>query len=103
MQPTERFSSRVADYIRYRPGYPPDLIPLLRARGALADGSVVADIGAGTGIFTRLLLESGNLVYAVEPNVEMRQAAEAALAGFPISAASRRRLRPRACRKAPST
>jgi SAM-dependent methyltransferase len=41
----------------------------------------VADVGSGTGIFTRLLLERGHTVFAVEPNEPMRLAAEAALAG----------------------
>jgi SAM-dependent methyltransferase len=44
--------------------------------------SVVADIGSGTGKLTRLFLENGNCVYAVEPNDEMRQAAEQELGGF---------------------
>jgi SAM-dependent methyltransferase len=55
----------------------------LRDRGALTPESVIADVGSGTGIFTRLLLENGNRVYAVEPNAGMRQAAEQALADFP--------------------
>jgi SAM-dependent methyltransferase len=83
LEPTGRFSSRVEHYVRYRPGYPPELLPLLGARCLLTRDSVVADIGSGTGLFTRLFLENGNLVYAVEPNAEMRQAAERALAGFP--------------------
>ncbi len=83
LHPTDRFSSRVREYVRHRPGYPPELLPLLRARCSLTRDSVVADIGSGTGIFTRLLLENGNPVCAVEPNAEMRQAAERALTGFP--------------------
>lgn len=82
LEPTGRFSSRVGHYVRWRPGYPPEVLPLLGARCRLRRDSVVADIGSGTGLFTRLLLENGNLVYAVEPNAEMRQAAEGALAGF---------------------
>ncbi|MDB4944366.1 MAG: hypothetical protein JWP97_3900, partial [Labilithrix sp.] len=49
----------------------------------LAAGSVVADLGSGTGIFTAGLLESGATVHAVEPNDEMRAAAESALGGQP--------------------
>jgi SAM-dependent methyltransferase len=82
LEPTGRFSSRVEDYVRWRPGYPAELLPLLRAHCQLTRDSVAADIGSGTGLFTRLLLENGNLVYAVEPNAEMRRAAERALAGF---------------------
>jgi len=80
---TRRFSNRVADYVRYRPGYPPGVIALLRARCALGPSRVVADIGSGTGIFTDLLLATGATVHALEPNPEMRAAAETFLAGRP--------------------
>lgn len=83
LHPTNRFSSRAKEYVRHRPGYPPEILRLLRTRCSLARDSVVADVGSGTGIFTRLLLENGNPVFAVEPNVEMRQAAEGALSSFP--------------------
>jgi SAM-dependent methyltransferase len=73
---TERFSSRVENYIKYRPSYPPALLELLRVKCALAQTSSVADVGAGTGILTELLLETGAEVFAVEPNQEMRGAAE---------------------------
>jgi SAM-dependent methyltransferase len=42
----------------------------------------VADVGSGTGISADLLLKLGALVYAVEPNAEMRQSAEAQLGGL---------------------
>jgi len=80
---TERFSDRVDDYVRYRPGYPAAVLDLLEQECGLAPGSVVADVGAGTGIFSRLLLERGARVLAVEPNAEMRAAAERALGGQP--------------------
>lgn len=76
---TSRFSNRVADYVRYRPGYPEGVLTLLRDRGWLKRGAQVADIGSGTGIFSRLLLDEGAEVFAVEPNVDMREAAEAML------------------------
>lgn len=80
---TRRFSSRVQNYIRYRPGYPPEVIELLKNECSLTSKSMIADIGSGTGILTRLLLERGNPVFAVEPNPDMRAAAERALRHFP--------------------
>lgn len=71
--PTARFSNRVENYVRYRPGYPPEVLDLLRAECGLLPSHIVADIASGTGIFTRLLLENGNSVFAVEPNTEMRE------------------------------
>jgi len=71
--PTARFSDRVENYVRYRPGYPPEVLDLLRAECGLQASQIVADIASGTGVFTRLLLESGNSVFAVEPNPEMRE------------------------------
>jgi SAM-dependent methyltransferase len=82
-RPTERFSSRAADYARSRPGYPQPALDLLKARCGLSPGAVVADIGSGTGILTALLLESGAQVIAVEPNDAMRAAAEGSLGGHP--------------------
>ena len=81
LRSTERFSSRVENYIKYRPGYPAAALQLLQAQCALAPGSIVADVGAGTGILTALLLKSGAAVVAVEPNREMRAAAERLLSG----------------------
>jgi len=77
--PTERFSSRVENYVRYRPSYPPAAIELLQSRCGLRPGVRVADIGSGTGILTQLLLEAGAEALAVEPNEAMRAAAEAQL------------------------
>ncbi|MFP3941833.1 MAG: class I SAM-dependent methyltransferase [Thermoanaerobaculia bacterium] len=82
-RPTERFSGRVADYVRYRPGYPDALLETLVEATGLGPGRVVADVGSGTGISTELLLRSGARVLAVEPNPEMRLAAEERLGGEP--------------------
>jgi SAM-dependent methyltransferase len=73
---TTRFSDRVADYVKYRPTYPIEILDLLAARCGLTPESVVADIGSGTGILTKLFLENGNPVIGVEPNREMREAGE---------------------------
>jgi SAM-dependent methyltransferase len=79
---TERFSTRVEDYIKYRPSYPSALLELLAARCGLGETTTVADIGSGTGILTELLLETGARVFAVEPNKEMRAAAERLLGDY---------------------
>lgn len=73
---TRRFSSRVADYVKYRPGYPAQVVELCRGEMGLNPGAAVADVGSGTGISTELLLKNGNTVYGVEPNADMRAAAE---------------------------
>src|SRR5581483_5036963 len=83
IDPTQRFSSRVDKYTKYRPGYPPEIVELLRAQCGLTPSSVIADVASGTGLFTKLLLENGNEVYGVEPNAEMRKAGEEYLAGYP--------------------
>ena len=82
-RPTHRFSSRVSDYVRYRPHYPRELIAWLRDTVGFAPAWRVADVGSGTGIFSKLLLENGNVVIAVEPNDAMRVEAESALSSFP--------------------
>jgi len=75
-EPTQRFSSRVDNYVRYRPSYPPEVLELLKNECGLTPHSAIADIASGTGIFTRMLLENGNRVFGVEPNDEMRRAGE---------------------------
>lgn len=81
--PTRRFSSRVENYVHYRPGYPAAVIDLLRDTCGLTPDAVIADVGSGTGILTRMLLENGNRVFGIEPNAEMRQAAEKLLVSYP--------------------
>jgi SAM-dependent methyltransferase len=82
-QPTRRFSSRVADYVRYRPHYPREIVAWLDEAIGFTPAWRVADVGSGTGIFSRLLVENGNVVLAVEPNDAMRFEAESTLAAFP--------------------
>jgi ubiquinone/menaquinone biosynthesis C-methylase UbiE len=81
---TERFSDRVDAYQKYRPGYPPALLAALLERTGLGAGAAVADVGSGTGIFTRQLLDLGLQVNAVEPNTNMRRAAETLLSANPL-------------------
>ena len=80
---TSRFSDRVENYGRYRPGYPPETLQLLQSACGLLPGHDIADIASGTGIWTSILLKSGNRVFAIEPNAEMRHAGERLLADFP--------------------
>lgn len=80
---TERFTSRVENYIRYRPHYPKSVVECLQSECALAPQSVVADVGSGTGILSELFLANGNRVFGVEPNDAMREAAERLLAVWP--------------------
>ncbi len=79
---THRFSSRVGNYVRYRPAYPSAVLDLLTSDCGLTAASVIADIASGTGIFTRMLLENGNRVFGVEPNTAMRNAGEEFLRAY---------------------
>jgi SAM-dependent methyltransferase len=81
--PVGRFSSRVADYVRFRPSYPAAMIAWLAKECGLTSDSIVADVGSGPGVLAKLLLEEGCAVYAVEPNAEMRAAGEVLLRGYP--------------------
>ena len=80
---TQRFSSRVENYVRYRPSYPKEVIKTLESECGLTQESVIADVASGTGIFTKLLLEHGNVVFGVEPNPDMRRAGDEFLAAYP--------------------
>jgi len=78
-EPTVRFSNRVENYVKYRPGYPDEVLEFLQRKFRLDQDSYIADIGSGTGIFTKLLLGKGYKVYAVEPNEPMKAVAEQSL------------------------
>ncbi len=81
--PTRRFSDRVDDYVRYRPGYPAEVIDVLARETGLSEHAEIADVGSGTGISSELFLRNGNTVFGVEPNTAMREAAERLLAEYP--------------------
>ncbi len=81
IDPKERFSNRVLDYVRYRPGYPAALYEMFVREFAMGPEHVIADVGSGTGILSRGLLKSGARVIGVEPNAAMREAAENELLG----------------------
>jgi SAM-dependent methyltransferase len=81
--PTQRFTNRVDHYIRYRPSYPRAVLDLLKTECGLTDTSTIADVGSGPGILSELFLENVNHVLGIEPNREMREAAELQLGGHP--------------------
>ncbi|HMA35176.1 MAG TPA: class I SAM-dependent methyltransferase [Chloroflexia bacterium] len=81
--PTQRFSTRVDNYVKYRPGYPPALLALLERECGLTPLAVIADIGAGTGLLAALFLAYGSRVLGVEPNRAMREAGARLLAPHP--------------------
>lgn len=80
---TERFSDRVVEYVRYRPDYPVAMLHWLQDSFGVTPQWRVADIGAGTGISSKLFLDGGYRVTAVEPNAPMRAAAESWLGDNP--------------------
>jgi ubiquinone/menaquinone biosynthesis C-methylase UbiE len=82
MEPTKRFSNRVDYYIKFRPGYPIELVTYLTNEGILKNNDIIADIGSGTGKLSELFLKEGNTVYGVEPNQEMREAGEKLLGNY---------------------
>lgn len=83
MNSRERFSNRVDSYLKYRPSYPKEAVDYLYDFVGLRSNSKIADIGSGTGIFSKLLLERGSNVIAVEPNQAMRVAVEQMLESNP--------------------
>jgi SAM-dependent methyltransferase len=80
---THRFSSRVENYVKYRPSYPAQIVALLAAECGLTPATPIADIGSGTGLLAELFLKNGNPLFGVEPNREMREAGERLLGSYP--------------------
>ena len=80
--PTTRFSSRVDNYQKYRPSYPVEMLEVLRLQCGFTSEWIIADVGSGTGISAEIFLRNGNIVFGVEPNREMREAAERFLAKY---------------------
>lgn len=76
LQPTTRFADRASDYALFRPSYPKEAIDAILDGLSGYGGLIAADIGAGTGISSRLLADRGLHVLAVEPNAAMRESGE---------------------------
>ncbi len=82
MDPVTRFSNRAENYAKYRPGYPAEVVAILKSECGLSESSLIADAGSGTGILSEVFLRNGNLVFAIEPNAPMRLFAEQGLKEF---------------------
>ncbi|WP_231891191.1 class I SAM-dependent methyltransferase [Arachidicoccus ginsenosidimutans] len=79
---TTRFSNRVDNYVKYRPGYPMEIVDFLQAEYQLSNDKTIADIGSGTGISSKLFLDNGYKVIGIEPNKEMREKSEELLHNY---------------------
>lgn len=73
MNNTTRFNGKAEIYAKARPGYSAELFDYLKNVLLISEGSVFADIGSGTGIFSEHLLHNGYRVYAIKPNADMRK------------------------------
>ncbi len=81
--PTERFTSRAEAYAQGRPGYPREILTLLKRECGLKPALRIADIGSGTGLLSELFLNYGCEVFGVEPNAAMRSTGERMLKDQP--------------------
>ena len=84
MDNTGKFTGLAEKYARYRPSYSEEFVNYLYTEAGFGADSIIADAGAGTGIFSRLLLEKGSKVYCVEPNSDMMKKAQDYLRGYPM-------------------
>ena len=78
-----RFTNRVENYAKYRPGYTADLYRFLSESLGMTLDWRICDMGSGTGLSSVGFLENGNAVTGVEPNEAMRQASKRILATYP--------------------
>ncbi len=89
MDNTGKFTGKAEVYAKARPGYPQAMLDRIAQAAGIGAGAEVADIGAGTGIFSKALLGCGCRIYGVEPNADMRGVAERSLAAedrfFPVA------------------
>ena len=70
----DKFTGKAENYEKFRPSYPIEILNSFYDYN-LNQNSIIADIGSGTGKLTKIFLENGNIVYAVEPNDDMRNMA----------------------------
>jgi ubiquinone/menaquinone biosynthesis C-methylase UbiE len=75
MDSVSRFGSRASAYAAFRPSYPSEAIDAVLEGLGEPGALTIADIGAGTGISSRLFAQRGAGVIAIEPNARMRSVA----------------------------
>ena len=83
MNSTLRFTDRVENYVKARPGYPCEIVSLLERRCGLTHGATLVDVGCGTGLLAKPFCEYGCRVIGIEPNAAMRKAGQQFLAAYP--------------------
>ena len=67
--PTERFTSRVEKYVKYRPSYPQEIVTTLAERAGLTPESLIVDVGSGTGISSALFLRELRVQLQLQPEL----------------------------------
>jgi len=72
LEPDRRFCGLAESYGQFRPDYPASALDWIIAYGQLTPGSLLIDLGAGTGIASRAFAARGFRVIGIEPNEEMR-------------------------------
>jgi len=77
-----KFDGKGENYSKYRPSYPKEFIDYINSIDGLDENSIIADIGSGTGILSKQLLDIGKCVITVEPNADMRGIAESILGDY---------------------
>ncbi len=82
LKPTERFTDIAETFYQYRPHYPVQVIDILDKFYGFKNMNSIADIGSGTGIFTKQFMELGKIVFGVEPNDKMRKKSENDFSAF---------------------
>lgn len=75
-QPTKRFSGLATVYAAGRPDYPDSAVEFIVNTCNLSSNSIVADVGCGTGISSRIFANRGMQVIGIEPNQDMREQAK---------------------------
>ena len=78
----EQYSEKADIYDRSRPRYPKAFFDYLFSDVEISEKSIIADIGAGTGILSKGLLERGSTVYCIEFNQDMRTKLETSLKNY---------------------
>lgn len=84
VDPTERFNGLADVYAANRPTYPSQAVDFLLAHCGWIPGDTLIDVGCGTGISTRIFAERRLRVIGIEPNAEMRRAAQLAAGDGPV-------------------